>query len=83
MINKPIRLSYDGEKNPKDIQLLKGILREFEEELVLAHYAIQVKSIKHLRLGFYTGDIFNQQPEQKRDVEPILRLLRITKPPVS
>jgi glucosamine-6-phosphate deaminase len=30
--------SYSGEKNPPDIQKLKGMLREFEEELVWAHY---------------------------------------------
>jgi len=74
--------SYDGQKNPKDIQVLKGMLREFEEELVWAHYGIQVKSIEHLRLGFYTGDIFTQQPEKKRDVEPVLNLLRRIKPTV-
>jgi len=74
--------SYDGQKNPKDIQVLKGMLREFEEELVWAHYGIQVKSIEHLRLGFYTGDIFTQQPEKKRDVEPVLDLLRRVKPTV-
>ena len=74
--------NYDGQKNSKDIQVLKGMLREFEEELVWAHYGMQVKSIEHLRLGFYTGDIFTQQPEKKRDVEPVLNLLRKIKPTV-
>ncbi len=75
-----IRNSYDGEKNPKDIQKLKGMLREFEEELVWAHYGVQVKDIEHKRLGFYTGDIFTEQPERKRDVEPVLEMLRRIKP---
>jgi glucosamine-6-phosphate deaminase len=74
--------SYDGEKNPPDIQKLKGMIREFEEELVWAHYGVQVKNIHHLRLGFYTGDIFTQAPEKARDVEPVLKMLRDIKPTV-
>jgi glucosamine-6-phosphate deaminase len=74
--------SYNGEKNPPDIQRLKGMLREFEEELVWAHYGVPVKNIEHLRLGFYTGDIFTQQPDRNRDVEPILELLRRIQPTV-
>ncbi|MCK9271728.1 MAG: hypothetical protein WC271_15460 [Bacteroidales bacterium] len=75
-----IQKSYDGEKNPPDIQRLKGMLREFEEELVWAHYGVQVKDIEHMRLGFYSGDLFTEQPEQKRDVEPILEVLRRINP---
>lgn len=74
--------SYDGEQNTPDIQKLKGMLREFEEELVWAHFGVQVKNIHHLRLGFYTGDIFTEQPERKRDVLPILKQLREIKPTV-
>ena len=58
--------SYDGEKNPPDVQKLKGMIREFEEELVWAHYGVQVKNIRHLRLGFYTGDIFTEAPERRQ-----------------
>jgi glucosamine-6-phosphate deaminase len=74
--------SYDGEKNPPDIQRLKGMIREFEEELVWAHYGVKVKKIHHLRLGFYTGDIFTEQPEKERDVLPVLEMLRKVKPTV-
>ena len=74
--------SYSGEKNPPHIQTLKGMLREFEEELVWAHYGVQVENIEHLRLGFYTGDIFTQQPERERDVDPVLEMLRRIKPQV-
>ena len=77
-----IEKSYDGEKNPSDIQKLKGMIREYEEELVWAHFGIQVKNVHHLRLGFYTGDIFTEQPERKRDVLPILEMLRKIKPTV-
>ncbi|HSV88573.1 MAG TPA: hypothetical protein VLH61_08020 [Bacteroidales bacterium] len=81
VLNK-LKNSYDGEKNPPEIQQLKGMIREFEEELVWAHYGIQVKNVNHLRLGFYQGDIFTEQPEQERDVVPVLELLRRIKPTV-
>ena len=77
-----LRNSYDGQKNPGDIQKLKGMIREFEEELVWAHFGIRVKDVHHLRLGFYTGDIFTEQPEKNRDVLPILEQLRAIKPTV-
>lgn len=77
-----LRSSYSGEKNPPDIQKLKGMLREYEEELVWAHYGVKVQDIEHLRLGFYTGDIFTPQPEKGRDVLPILKMLREVQPTV-
>jgi len=77
-----LKTSYSGEKNPPDIQKLKGMLREYEEELVWAHYGVKVKAIEHLRLGFYTGDIFTPQPEKSRDVMPILKMLRKVQPTV-
>ena len=73
---------YDGEKNCANVQRIKGMLREFEEELVWSHYGVQVRDVSHLRLGFYKGDIFSEIPQQKRDVEPILELLRKLKPTV-
>ena len=77
-----LRSSYSGEKNPADIQKLKGMLREYEEELVWAHYGVKVRNIEHLRLGFYTGDIFTPRPEKNRDVIPILEMLRRVQPTV-
>ncbi len=74
--------SYSGEKNPPGVQSLKGMIREFEEELVWAHFGYPVKNVHHLRLGFYTGDIFTEQPTRERDVEPILEHLRKYKPTV-
>jgi glucosamine-6-phosphate deaminase len=75
-----LRNSYDGEKNPSKIQKLKGMIREFEEELVWAHFGVQVKNVHHLRLGFYTGDIFTEQPDKKRDVEPIVEMFKRVNP---
>jgi glucosamine-6-phosphate deaminase len=77
-----LKSSYSGEKNPPDIQKLKGMIREFEEELVWAHYGVKVQDIEHLRLGFYTGDMFTPQPRGKRDIEPILEMLRRVRPTV-
>lgn len=73
---------YDGQKMPTDIQRLKGMIREFEEELVWAHYGFMGDSVHHLRLGFYTGDLFTENPDQSRDVLPILEELRTIQPDI-
>jgi glucosamine-6-phosphate deaminase len=77
-----LRQSYDGSQNPPKIQKLKGMVREFEEELIWAHYGVPVKNVHHLRLGFYKGDIFTEQPDRSRDVIPILDAFRELKPTV-
>ncbi len=77
-----LKKSYNGEKNPPKIQKLKGMIREFEEELVWAHYGVQVKNVEHMRLGFYKGDIFTELPEKQRDVNPILNALKRIEPTV-
>lgn len=74
--------SYDGGKNPHEIQKLKGMIREMEEELVWAHFGVPVSNVHHLRLGFYQGDIFTEQPDYNRDVLPILEEFRKYKPTV-
>ena len=73
---------YDGEKNPPDIQKLKGMLREFEEELAWAHYGVDIKNMYHLRLGFYKGDIFTETPNRERDIDPIIKLINQTNPDI-
>jgi len=76
------RNSYDGEKMSAEICLLKGMIREFEEELVWGFFGIKESNIHHLRLGFYTGDIFSERPNRERDVEPILQQLRAINPTI-
>jgi glucosamine-6-phosphate deaminase len=76
------RNSYDGEKMPPKIQTLKGMIREYEEELVWACFGMTTSEVHHLRLGFYTGDIFTEKPNRQRDVEPILKQLRTINPTV-
>jgi glucosamine-6-phosphate deaminase len=61
---------------------MKGMIREFEEELVWAHYGVKVNHVHHLRLGFYKGDIFTERPNRDRDVKPILEQLRAIKPSI-
>ena len=73
---------YEGEKNSVSVQKLKGMIREFEEELVWANYGVRVRDVHHLRLGFYKGDMFTEQPQKTRDVEPILDQLKKIKPTV-
>jgi glucosamine-6-phosphate deaminase len=74
--------SYDGSKNPPNIQKLKGMIREFEEELVWAHYGIMVKNVHHLRLGFYQENIMGSKPDMEKDILPILEDFRKYKPTV-
>jgi len=79
---RTLRSSYTGSKSPGQIQKLKGMVREFEEELVWAHFGVPIRNIHHLRLGFYKGDIFTEQPEHDRDVEPVLNQLRSINPDI-
>ena len=70
-----------GRKEPSIMHTLKGWLREFEAELVWAHFGIGKVNVHHLRLPFYTDDIFPQYPNEN-DVAPILDLLHKTKPTI-
>jgi glucosamine-6-phosphate deaminase len=53
-----------------------------EEELVWAHFGVPVKNVHHLRLGFYKGDLFTENPEKERDVLSILEEFRKYNPTV-
>ncbi|KMQ66362.1 glucosamine-6-phosphate isomerase [Chryseobacterium angstadtii] len=77
-----VNFSYDGQNPEPKIQTLKGMIREYEEELVWAHFGVRTKNVHHLRLGFYTGAIFTEKPNRERDVIPILKQLRDIDPTV-
>ena len=64
------------------MQTLKGTCREFEAECVWGYLGWQLPNISHLRLGFYTSDIFAPEPTHQRDVAPILALLQKLDPDV-
>jgi glucosamine-6-phosphate deaminase len=73
---------YPGAKDPPDIQMLKGTIREWEVELLWAYFGIEASAIYPLRLGFYTGDIFSEEPELDRDVLPIFHLIKKIQPDI-
>jgi glucosamine-6-phosphate deaminase len=73
---------YPGAKDPPDVQTLKGMMREWEVELLWSYFGIEPSAIHPLRLGFYQGDIFSQEPEINRDVIPIYELMSKIKPNV-
>ncbi len=71
-----------GRREPSVIHMFKGWLREFEAELVWAHFGIGKDKVHHLRLPFYSDDIFPQYPDFENDVVPVLNLLRSIKPTI-
>lgn len=73
---------YDGEPNTPDIQQLKGMIREFEEELVWAYNGVLVKNVHHLHLGFYKDKGITKGPNMERDVMPILNQFREIQPDI-
>ena len=73
---------YPGAKDPTDVQTLKGMLREWEVELLWAYFGIKPSSVFPLRLGFYRGELFSEEPEVNRDVVPIFELIKKIKPNV-
>ncbi len=73
---------YPGKKDPEYIQKLKGMCREWEAECLWGYYGWQCQNIRHLRLGFYTGDIFTSEPSMDEDVRPIVEELQRVRPDV-
>ena len=81
-LDEYLSTQYPGAKDPPDVQTIKGMLREFEVELLWAYFGIETSAISALRLGFYKGDIFSEEPEVDRDVLPIHALVKKLKPNV-
>jgi len=73
---------YPGKKDEPLIQKLKGLCREWESSCLWGYFGWNSSSIENLRLGFYTGDIFTEEPTVERDVKPVLDLLRRVKPDI-
>lgn len=71
---------YPGQKNEVVYQRLKGMIREFEAELIWSYFGIHLPDVRHLRLGFYKGGLFGEEPEVHRDVLPVFDLLQETDP---
>ena len=77
-----LKTLYPGKKDIPMMQLLKGMQREYEEELIWAYVGTNPRDVHHSRLGFYTGDIFTEQPTLSRDVEPVLALIEQIRPTI-
>ena len=73
-------MQYPGKKDEADAQKLKGMIREWEADLLWGYFGFNSNSVNHLRLGFYKGDIFTEEPEIDRDVKPLLQLMDRIKP---
>ncbi len=73
---------YPGQKDAPDKQQLKGMCREWEGDCLWGYFGWHSDSIDHLRLGFYKGDIFNEEPTMERDVQPVLELFRRVRPDI-
>lgn len=71
-----------GRKEPEILHLIKGWLREFEAELVWAHFGISMDHVSHLRLHFYSDDIFPSYPDFDLDVMPILNMFERIRPSI-
>ncbi|UCD38505.1 MAG: glucosamine-6-phosphate deaminase [Fidelibacterota bacterium] len=81
-ILKDIQHRYPGQKDPKDIQRLKGTMREFEEDLAWAHFGFGADYVHHLRLAFYKGEYFTEEPTEIEDLPPIQELFAQVKPDI-
>ncbi len=71
-----------GSREPEEIHHAKGWIREFEAELAWAHFGLGREYVHHLRLKFYSDDIFPEYPDYNEDVLPILRLMENIRPDV-
>ncbi len=73
---------YPGKKDLSYIQQLKGMIREWEADILWGYLGFDTRSVNHIRMGFYKGEIFTELPQIDRDVMPIYRLMEKQKPDV-
>jgi glucosamine-6-phosphate deaminase len=73
---------YPGKKDPDYIQKLKGLCREWEAECLWGYLGWDCQYVRHFRLGFYTGNMFTEEPTLERDVSPILEFLEELNPDI-
>ena len=73
---------YPGGHDTEHIKQLKGMCREWEAECLWGYYGWKCDNVRHLRLGFYTGDIFTKDPTMDKDVPPIVDVMNTVKPDI-
>jgi glucosamine-6-phosphate deaminase len=74
--------TYPGKRDPAYIQRLKGMCREWEVECLWGYYGWNCDNVRHLRLGFYTGDVFTKDPTIENDVSPIVDVMKQINPDI-
>ena len=72
---------YPGQKDTASILILKGAIRESEEERVWYISGLPLNNIVHLRSKFYSGFFFNNSL-QGIDIKPMIKLIEKWKPSV-
>lgn len=73
---------YPGKKDMAQVQMLKGAMRESEEDRTWTLSGIPLSRIVHLRSRFYTGDYFTPKPTIHADARPIASFLEAYKPDI-
>ena len=76
------KTQHPGSEDLPHIQRLKGMIREWEADCLWGYLGFDSSSVKHLRLGFYKGKIFPDEPRIDRDVPPVLQLLKNLNPDI-
>merc|ERR1712000_377515 len=71
---------HPGDNIPKDIQILKGCMRETEVDRVWAISRMPNNRVHHLRSKFYTDDFFTPMPSLEDDALPMANLLKARQP---
>lgn len=69
-----------GDAVPKELQLLKGCMRESEVDRVWALSRMPMNRIHHMRSKFYTDDFFTPMPSLEDDALPMANLIRDRQP---
>jgi glucosamine-6-phosphate deaminase len=79
---KTVRELPCGAIDPEALKQIKSRIREWEADTVWAHFGLNSENVYHMRLKFYTGDIFPDSPHFSRDVIPVADLLEKIMPTV-
>jgi glucosamine-6-phosphate deaminase len=77
-----LRTAYPGKHDPQAVQQLKGMCREWEAECLWGYHGWKCDNVFHLRLGFYSGDVFAKIPTWTQDVLPIVRMMERIRPDI-
>ena len=70
-----------GERDSKEVQVWKGLVRELESERLLSVVGVSSAHVHQLRARFYEGKIFNSQPNEE-DISDMLALFQQYQPDV-